>query len=1605
MGRDPSEKLEHPAYDINEHSINEHSINEHSRVAVEAAAVGTWDWNVTTDEVYWNEQHFRLFGMEPQAQPVTPEVFFSHVYTEDKDWLSERLLGCRDNHEVFEAEFRIVLEDGKMRWMHGNGQVTGEENGQTTRMSGVMTDITERKQSEEKVLESEVHFRTLAERLPFIVSLAYPDGRIEYINPFWATFSGRSLEDFINGDWLNAVHPEDQLRVLESWQTALVSGQPYKYEFRALSKDGSYRWLLARGEPIRNELGEITRWVNTAIDIHDRKEAEEKVREGELRQAYLLELSDALRPLADAVEIQGAVTRTALNYFGADRCYYCELENDNAVIRRDALAQSLPSVANVYPLENLPALKAVLEAGRPFVVENVYTSELVDEPLRQLCIEMQIISYLDVPVIKDGKPVGVLCITLSTPRAWTDVEIDLAVETAERTWAAVERAKAQRTLHESEEKYRTLFETIDEGYCLIEMMYDEAGKPVDFRYLETNQVVERQTGLSGVVGKRLLEVAPNAEPMWLDFYGRVASTGKAERMEIRTDAVDGRWFTVFASRVRGESSRFVAVIFSDITERKEREQRQEFLLKFSDALRAETNADDVANRALEMLCEQLRLDRCYIGVYKLAEDWGEFTHQVGNDQVPPVPDGVRLSDFPDALRVAHDQTLVIGDIVRMENLSNTDRQNIAALGYGALVAATLRKGENRPLWAIVAVSAGPRHWTENEITLIEEVTERTWAALERVRTEEKLKKSEAQLQALVSNLPGGAAFVVDHNLRYLLAEGEALTSAGFNSQDFVGKTIFEALSPEVAASYEPLYRKALTGVGFEHEHDSHNRAYITRGVPLRSANGEIYAVLAISYDITERKRSEDILQKSEERFRRVVDSRPVGVLFANMEGQITQANTSLLEMLGATPDWLIGKQWQDLTPSEYAERDAQAEQELLSTGTVQPYEKEYIRMDGSRLPILMAATMLRTDGDFEAVGFVLDYSERKKAQEVLRWFEAIVASSQDAILSFDLEGKALSWNPGAEEIFGYQAEEMIGTSLSKLAEKEREHEQLELLEKLKRGERITQLETVRRRKGGETFAAMLTLSPIKNERGDIVAATGVIQDITERKQTQEALRKSEEHFRLLVESATDYAIFTMDLSGHINSWNRGAERIFGYSEEEIMGQSGAVLFTPEDRARGVPEQELQTALNKGRAADERYHLRKGGEAFFASGVTTQLRNHHTKGFVKIARDLSERKQMEDALREADKRKDEFLAILAHELRNPLAPIRTSLEILKRTKNKELEDEAKAVIGRQINQLVHLVDDLLDVSRFSRGKIKLHEERVDLHEIVALALESTKPLIEEKEHDLQVSLPFKNIELYGDKTRLAQVLLNLLSNAAKYTRPGGKISVSAVKESDALTLRVTDTGMGISAKDLPHVFDLFMRVERDGGAEGLGIGLNLVKQLVERHGGTVEAFSKGEGQGSEFTVRLPLAGQKPQAGQAVSQLSENKTPRESDQEMKTSQRVLIVDDYEPNRKTLARLLRLMGHEVITASGGEEGLRFLEEFNPEVVLLDLNMPGINGFETAKRIREIPRLRQLKLIALTGYGQEQDRELTKQAGFDAHLVKPVDVETLEQLLGGKG
>jgi PAS domain S-box-containing protein len=452
------------------------------------------------------------------------------------------------------------------------------------------------------------------------------------------------------------------------------------------------------------------------------------------------------------------------------------------------------------------------------------------------------------------------------------------------------------------------------------------------------------------------------------------------------------------------------------------------------------------------------------------------------------------------------------------------------------------------------------------------------------------------------------------------------------------------------------------------------------------------------------------------------------------------------------------------------------------------------------------------------------------------------------------------------------------------------------------------------------------------------------------------------------------------------------EQLIGRPVLEVLGEEAYETIRPFiERALAGESLQFETSIN--------YKL--AGWYYMHCAYTPEIDEQgRVVGWVAVTTDISDRYRLEQALREADRRKDEFLATLAHELRNPLAPIRNAIQILRLEGPPDLRLQwARDVIDRQVGQLTRIVEDLLDVSRITRGRIELRRERVELAAIVERALETSRPLLEAAQHRLTVDPCEESSEssLYveADLTRMAQVVSNLLNNAAKYTRPGGHIQLSTGREDGFAVIRVRDDGVGIPWEMLRRVFDLFIQVDTslERAQGGLGIGLTIAKSLVEMHGGTIEAASEGPGRGSEFAIRLPLAPEKA--------LPLEPGDAKEDGCVSAGLRILVVDDNADSAESLAVWLRLMGHETRTAHNGPEALDAAPAYRPDVIFLDIGMPGMSGYEVARRLRERPETSETSIVAMTGWGQEEDRRRSKEAGFDHHLVKPLEPESLTDLL----
>jgi PAS domain S-box-containing protein len=658
-------------------------------------------------------------------------------------------------------------------------------------------------------------------------------------------------------------------------------------------------------------------------------------------------------------------------------------------------------------------------------------------------------------------------------------------------------------------------------------------------------------------------------------------------------------------------------------------------------------------------------------------------------------------------------------------------------------------------------------------------------------------------------------------------------------------------------------------------------------------------------------------------------------------------------------------------------------------------------------------TALRDAGGkiYAVLSHGIDQTHRRLAeialQESRERFQKIVSQAATGVVEMDVNGRVTLVNQKFCDMLGYAEEELLGTWIIDVTAPDSVEKTLAAVAGIVAEGRGRVLEKHYRRKDGTLVSATSSVNALRNAAGEPYGLVAIVLDTTDSKRAAEALRASEERYRTLFDSM-DQAFCVVEL--HLGADGQPAGWTFLETNAAFATHSGlADVVGKTHSLPSAPHVWWLDAVSKvaKEGGDLRFERHVQGLGRWLDVYLTRIGGEGSTKVAALFRDITERKTAEEQLRrfagdleEADRRKTDFLATLAHELRNPLAPIRSGLGVMRLNRDASPTlTRVREMLERQVSHMVHLIDDLLDVARISGGKLNLRKSRAALAAILASAVETSLPLIEAARHELAVEVPEEELFVDADATRIAQVVANLLNNAAKYTPPGGRIMLALRREGDEAVVAVSDTGVGIPAHALQTVFDMFSQVgsESERSQGGLGIGLSLVRQLVQMHGGSVTAESAGPGGGSRFTVRLPLL---PGADVQPNAAAPAAAP---EADAGSGLRVLVVDDNVDAAVTLAMILDVEGHATQVAHGGPEAVRLAGEFLPAVVFLDIGMPGMNGFETAEAIRSLPGIAQPCLVALTGWGAEHDRARSAAAGFDHHLTKPVELATVQALLAG--
>ncbi len=820
-------------------------------------------------------------------------------------------------------------------------------------------------------------------------------------------------------------------------------------------------------------------------------------------------------------------------------------------------------------------------------------------------------------------------------------------------------------------------------------------------------------------------------------------------------------------------------------------------------------------------------------------------------------------------------------------------------------------------------------------------------------------------------------------------------------RDFVPKT------PNFLNHLEPIVSRVIRQVSTER--DLAESRVLAREHEVRRRE--------LEHEVAHRKRVEQALREAEENLRLMFESiKDFAIFTLDRDGHVVSWNSGAERLFGYTEPEVLGQDIAVLFPPEDRASNV-PEQEIASaaaTGRATD-ERWHIRKDGSRF---FASGVLAPifDGDSKLRGFTKiarDITQRKQAEEAVREaavrLKAIVDTAVDGIITIDEKGTVESMNLAAERIFGFARDEVIGCNITMLMpEPYRGEHGGYLTAYFSTGQKRiigSVREVMGLRKDGSTFPMELAVS--ETRLGARRIFTGIVRDITLYKMALE------ERSRLVAELGAERALLNslleqapvglgfFDPALRFLRINPALADLSGLTAGDHLGltleEALPALANGFSEALNDVLSTGQSIINKeityesaGKTGGERYWL--------CSFYPVKTPDGTILGVGSVVADIDDRKRMEEALRDADQRKDHFLAMLAHELRNPLAPISNAVQIMRvEGPNGANLQWSTEVISEQIKHMTRIVDDLLDVSRITRGTVVLQIEPIELERVVELAVQASRPVLDDYKHELRVSLPEHPVVLEVDSARLAQVLSNLLNNAAKYTEEGGRIELSAGKSGSDVLIKVVDNGIGIAQELLPKLFDLFVQADQtlSRSRGGLGIGLTVVRSLVEMHKGSVSASSAGPGKGSEFSIRIPI----PKRSVAAPGQTRKNEPEQT--RNLPRRRILVVDDNLRNAASLEKLLIALGQEVYTAHDGQRALEMARSHPLDVILLDIGLPVMDGYEVARVCRQDPELQRITLVAMTGYGKDEDKQRSQEAGFNAHLVKPVNLEDLELLL----
>ena len=1571
-----------------------------------------------------NKYVWDLFLISEEIEPV--QTFFSQL-----------------NVEVFYSEYQNYwrTKNGSKRFISWSNTVTVDGDGLVEYVIASGIDITDRKEAEialalsyaqleSRVKQRTVELRTLLENTPDAIIRIDKELRYIYVNQAVASSQGKPVSFFLGKTSQEMGTPPELCQIWdETLRKVLETGREEIIEFQSPSTN-SLRSYQSRVVPEFDQDGIPESALIVARDITELKLAEtqrlqltieqaarEKAETEQQRSAFLAEVSKMLAATFDGETVLQNVAELAVNSI-ADGCCIHLTETDSKV-RQVAVAHAEPStVDKINNLRIRSPIDSTAVNGYPLVIRTG-KSELIAEvdaeilaAVAENAAEIEILRSLDigshacVPLRARGRVMGAIsCFTSKVGRRYSAGDMAMLEDLAYRVAIALDNARlyaeAQQALSQTSESFAlidSLLEASPLGICFLDR---------EMRFIRINQVLAELNGLPAEqhLGEDFRELFPESAVQFAPIIKQVLETGQPVlNVEISGESQGkpgyfGHWLANYypVKNERGEISG-AGIILADISAAKQTELAlTESEMRFRSVVESNMigigfwDANGEVTGANDALLEMIGYTREDLVSGQIS--WVELT--------PP--------EYGELDRAALKQVAESGSCAPFEK-------------------EYIRSDGSR--FPILVGAGNLQGCTDKGSFFVLDITDRKQAQNQIRENETRIRRQLAELDLVYNTTPVGLSFV-DTNLRYIRINKCLAEINGRSIADHIGRTVREAI-PEIADMVEPIYRQVLATqtpvLDLEVKAETLQQPGVVRDwqvsfYPVSDESGTLLGVSSVVAEITDRNQAKRVIQQSEAIFRRLLESNIFGVAIGDFSGRIAYANDSLLKMVGYTRSEQLSGQmrWDRMTPPEYLHLDAQAAQELRDRGVATPFKKEYIRKDGSRVPILMGGTILCPDdrAPETIVAFYIDLTEISRVEAELKNNQERLQIAQQAgkigTFEWNVQTGEVACTPELVALYGLPIGglDIYQNWLEMLHPDDRAVTEQQVQAAVASGEELNiEFRICRPDKsvGWITCRAKV----FQDDRGLPLRMIGVNVDISDRKQAEEARSQINQTLEALIR-ACPLAITVLDADdGIVKMWNPAAERIFGWSESEVVGQF--VPSIPVDK-----RQEFMANLQGIRAGNaiagmETQRQRKDGSSIDIGLWATPVRDG--KGNINcmsIVADISDRKQVEAeraqlldreqaARAEAEainRLKDEFLATLSHELRTPLNAILGWAQILRRGKYTEASlANGLEAIERQSRVQVQLVEDLLDVSRIIQGKLALKPGWFDMVKTIEVALNSVnfvaeaKPVTVSSEFDPAVGL------MWGDTQRLQQVVSNLLTNAVKFTPAGGsvRLQLSAVAVTDSpspnhLQIIVSDTGKGISAEFLPYVFDRFRQA--DGSItradSGLGLGLAIVRHLVKLHRGTVTAESPGEGLGATFTVMLPLK----QRRNKQSQLRGERKIPQMRQAILAGLKVLVVDDEPDNREFLVAAIEQLGATATAAASAAEAIDLLQQSPPNILVSDIGMPVEDGYSLIRKVRssELGTAKRLPAVALTAYASEQDRDRAIAAGYDEHLAKPIN------------